>query len=86
MKIFIQQLGGAETCTLNVDSQATLSHLKTLIRDAKCIDDKIELQLVLNETLLEANMSATTLEEYGIEDGVTDDSQAPKAIGSHCLW
>ena len=82
MKIWIQQLGGAEP--LNVDSQATLSDLETLIRDAKGIDDKVEVELVFNETLLEANMSAicrggmecckrklpTTLEEYGIAEGV----------------
>ena len=79
MKIFVQQLGGPEPWILDVDSQATLSDLKTLIRDANGIDDTVVLQLVLNETLfeanmnvlLEANMNATTLEEYGIEDGIT---------------
>ena len=56
MKIFVQQLGGAEPWTLDVDSQATLSDLKTLIRDANRIDDTIVLQLVLNEALLETSM------------------------------
>ena len=73
MKIFVQQLGAPEPLALDVDSQATLSDLKTLIRDAKDIGDNVVLQLVLNETPLQDNANATTLEEYGIQDGTTLD-------------
>ena len=50
MKIIVQQLGGlaVEPLTLDVDSQATLSDLKTLIRESKGIDTNIILQLVPN--------------------------------------
>ena len=45
MKIFVQQLGAPdpEPLALDVDSQATLSDLKTLIRDAKDIGDNVAL-------------------------------------------
>ena len=44
MKIFVQQFGAPEPLALDVDSQATLSDLKTLIRDAKDIGDNVALQ------------------------------------------
>ena len=43
MKIFVRQLGAPEPLALDVDSQATLSDLKTLIRDAKDIGDNVAL-------------------------------------------
>ena len=43
MKIIVQQLGAPEPLALDVDSQATLSDLKTLIRDAKDIGDNVAL-------------------------------------------
>ena len=72
MKIFVQQLGGKpKPLTIDVDLQATLSELRTLIRVSADIDANTSLVLVLQETLLEEGMNATTLEDCGIEDGTT---------------
>ena len=57
--------------TALVDSQATLSDLKTLIRDLKDINADIVLRLVLDTTLLDDSFNATKLEDIGIKDGTT---------------
>jgi len=71
MTVFIQQLGNPEPLTLDVDPQATLSHLKTLIRDTEEIPTSIALQLVLNEVLLDESMNGAALPDCGIHDETT---------------
>ena len=84
MRISIQQFGGAEPWTLEIDPETTLSDLKTVIRDAKGIKENIGLQLLLNEKVLGAGMDApckdevqsgkrkreSTLQEYGFKEGI----------------
>ena len=71
MKIIVNPLGGldAEPLTLDVDSQATLSDLKALIRESNEAKTNMMLQLVLNTTPLDDSLNGTTLEDNGIKEG-----------------
>ena len=51
--------------------QASLSDLKTLVRELEEIEADIQMLLVFNETLLEESMNATTLAVCGMEEGTT---------------